>query len=239
MKICIDAGHGKNTAGKRCLKTIDANETREWVLNNRVAELLSKLLENYGCDVLRVDDVTGANDVSLIERVNRANNWKADVYISIHHNAGINGRSGGGISVYYYSTKAERDEQARAFYKELIEHTGLKGNRSTPVQCYPYYVIKNTKMPAFLIENGFMDSTTDTPIILTQEHAIRTASAIVDFLVSCFGLKQNGNSENPVDVIVPRETYYERLGKAFNKCMDEIESTESYKELLDIMAEGE
>ena len=38
-------------------------------------------------------------------------------------------------------------------------------------------------MPAFLIENGFMDSTTDTPIILTEEHAEKTAIAVTNFLV--------------------------------------------------------
>ena len=36
-KIAIDAGHGLYTEGKRCLKSLDPNETREWQLNERVA----------------------------------------------------------------------------------------------------------------------------------------------------------------------------------------------------------
>ena len=48
MLICIDAGHGLLTAGKRCLKSIDPNETREWMLNRRIADKLQNLLEDYG-----------------------------------------------------------------------------------------------------------------------------------------------------------------------------------------------
>lgn len=36
FKLALDAGHGLYTAGKRCLKSLDPNETREWVLNNRI-----------------------------------------------------------------------------------------------------------------------------------------------------------------------------------------------------------
>ena len=40
MLICIDAGHGLHTPGKRCLKSLDPRETREWRLNARVADKL-------------------------------------------------------------------------------------------------------------------------------------------------------------------------------------------------------
>ena len=38
FKIALNAGHYLNTAGKRCLKKLDKNETREWVLNNRICD---------------------------------------------------------------------------------------------------------------------------------------------------------------------------------------------------------
>ena len=62
--------------------------------------------------MLRVGDTTVAKDVPLATRVKTAN---ADVCISIHHNAGIKGRSGGTV-VYYYSTVTERQNQAQALY---------------------------------------------------------------------------------------------------------------------------
>jgi N-acetylmuramoyl-L-alanine amidase len=193
IKIALDAGHGLYTAGKRCLKKIDESETREWFLNDRIADKLEELLIYYDCSVLRVDDTTGNVDISLTDRCKMANNWSADVYISIHHNAGVNGGVGGGIEVYYYGTSAERKRQAKSLYNMLIKYTGLVGNRNEPVKNSGFYVIKNTKMPAFLIENGFMDSVTDTPVILTNTHATQTAQGILDFLIKEFGLKKKDN----------------------------------------------
>lgn len=184
MRIALDAGHGLYTAGKRCLKALDPAETREWQLNQRVATYATDLLEAAGHDVLRVDDVTGQRDIALSERARHANVWRADVYISIHHNAGLAGRSGGGTVVFYYSSKRARLQQAAALYNTLMRETGLRGNRSTPVIKKGFAVLKKTKMPAFLIENGFMDSPTDVPIILSDEHATKTAKAIAAFCKS-------------------------------------------------------
>lgn len=187
--IAIDAGHGMGTAGKRCLKTIDQNETREWWLNDRISDRVQELLAAYDCTVMRVDDTTGAKDISLSARVKAANAAKADMYISIHHNAGISGGNGGGTVVYYYSSAAVRPLQAQRLYNAITARTGLFGNRSSKVIKYGWYVISKTTMPAFLIENGFMDSRTDVPIILSATHAERTAQGIVDFLEAELHLK--------------------------------------------------
>lgn len=232
LKIALDAGHGMSTAGKRITLKGYA-DTREWWLNNRITDELERRLKNYDCEVLRVDDTTGVKDIPLAERVQKANAWGADVYFSVHHNAGINGGAGGGVMVFYYSSKPERLKQAKALYDELVNHTGLKGNRSNPVQMYPYYVIKNTKMPAFLIENGFMDSTTDVPVILTNDHALKTVDAILAFFVSQFGLKkeiiETGKQETS------KNENYEALGKAFEKCMADLETLESWNELFEML----
>lgn len=182
------------TLGKRCLKSIDPAQTREWYLNDRIADAVQKILASYDCTVIRVDDTTGAKDVSLFNRVKAANNANADIYISIHHNAGINGGTGGGTVVYYCSTKAERKKQAKRLYDSIVNRTGLVGNRSQKVINNGFYVIKNTKMPAFLIENGFMDSQTDVPVILSENHAVKTAQGVVAFLAKELSLKSVGGS---------------------------------------------
>lgn len=182
--IALDAGHGLHTPGKRCLKAIDPYETREWLLNDQIADRVQELMATYNCTVIRVDDTTGVKDISLASRVKTANSARADIYISIHHNAGIKGGTGGGTVVYYYSSAAARPLQAQRLYNTITTRTGLFGNRSSRVIKRGFYVIKNTAMPAFLLENGFMDSRVDTPIILTREHAERTAQGIVDFLVA-------------------------------------------------------
>lgn len=196
FKIALDAGHGAYTAGKRCMKSIDANETREWVLNSRICDKIEAKLKEYdGYTLIRVDDRSGAKDISLSERVKAANNYKADIYLSIHHNAGINGGAGGGIVVYTWEKPdAKLQEWQKAFYNALIAKTGLKGNRAKPLDRFNYYVLKNTKMAALLIENGFMDSAHDTPIILTEDFAEKAAAAYVETLAKIGGLTKKAKS---------------------------------------------
>ena len=76
INIAYDAGHGMYTSGKRCDK-IDPNETREWELNNRIANYVERTcLDNYtGFAFMRLDDRTGQTDISLKDRVNKANRW--------------------------------------------------------------------------------------------------------------------------------------------------------------------
>lgn len=184
FKIALGAGHGVKTAGKRCLKSIDPNETREWVLNDRICDYIEKYLKDYeGYQLLRLDDSDdGSEDVALATRVNKANSWGADYYLSIHHNAGINGGKGGGIVAYSYPNSKAGAEWRNEFYDALIAKTGLKGNRATPKTTANFYVLKYTKMAAGLLELGFMDSKVDTPVILTEEFAQNCAKAIVEVI---------------------------------------------------------
>lgn len=190
FKIALTAGHYLDTPGKRCLKSLDPNETREWVLNDRIADKVETLLKGYeGYMLIRTDDTTGKKDISLTARTNAANNFKADIYISIHHNAGINGGKGGGIVAYTYTNvdKVTKEWQ-KELYNALIAKTGLGGNRATPLAKSNLAECRQTTMPAVLLELGFMDSKTDVPIILTEDYANKCAEAIVEVLVKKGGL---------------------------------------------------
>ena len=178
MIVCIDCGHGLTTKGKQCL-----DGTKEWWLNNRIGLYAEMMLTENGITVVRSDDRSGKTDVPLSTRVRKANEV-ADYVLSIHANAGIKGGHGGGIVVYWYSGKPEREKQARALYKRAIDNTYLKGNRSNPVVKKAFYVLRKTKCPALLIECGFMDSVRDLPIIKTEEFAIGIAQAITEFVLN-------------------------------------------------------
>lgn len=192
MLICIDAGHGRYTPGKRCLKSIDPGETREWTLNSRVADKLQEILSGYNCQTIRADDPTGETDVSLAQRVKTANSAGADLYLSIHHNAGIKGGSGGGIVVYVqYGADHQSRAVQKAVYDATVAATGLRGNRANPIAESDLYVLRNSKMPSILGEFGFMDSTTDTPIILTEKYAQQVAEGIAAALVEMYQLEEN------------------------------------------------
>ena len=187
--IALDAGHGLTTAGKEI--TLNGYpKTKEWFLNDRISDRVEELLSNYECKVVRVGDTTGEKDISLAQRVKTANNVGATVYVSVHHDSGVNGGPGGGTTVYWYSGSSARAEQAQRLYDAVVSKTKLVGNRCSKVIKKGFYVIKNTTMPAFLIENGFMDSTTDVPIILSPEHAEKTAQGILNFLVKEYSLER-------------------------------------------------
>ncbi len=194
FKIALTAGHYMDTPGKRCKKSLDPKETREWYLNQRIAGRVETLLGEYtGWELLRTDDPTGKKSISLTARTNAANKWKADLYLSIHHNAGIGGGAGGGI-VAYVNNKCSAESKAwqKALYEALIAETGLRGNRATPLARADLHECRETKMPAVLLELGFMDSRTDVPVILTEEYADKCAAAIVKVLArrACLPKKQ-------------------------------------------------
>ena len=192
FKLAISAGHYLETPGKRCLKALDPNETREWVLNNRIADKLEKILAEYdGIEILRVDDTTGKTEVSLKARTDKANAWGADFYLSIHHNAGINGGKGGGIVAYAYTNPQKASlEWQKALYDSAIKYTGLKGNRSNPLARANLHEVRETKMPATLVECAFMDSATDVPILLTEAFADKMAKAFAEVIVAKSGAKK-------------------------------------------------
>ena len=192
FKIAITAGHYKYTPGKRCMKALDPNETREWVLNDRIADKIETLLKNYtGYELLRTDDTTGEKEVDLADRTTKANVWGADFYLSIHHNAGANGTAAGGITAYVRkSPLAESVEWQKALYNALIAETGLKGNRASPLYGENLHEVYVPKMPSVLLELGFMDSKTDVPIILTEKFADQCAKAIVGVIAERAKLKK-------------------------------------------------
>ena len=197
FKIALTAGHYIGTPGKRCLKKLDTNETREWTLNDRIADKVENLLKGYtGWELIRTDDTTGKKEIGLAARTNAANNFKADFYLSIHHNAGINGGSGGGIVAYVYKTpKGDALEWQKELYNALIAKTGLKGNRSNPMPKANLHEVREPKMPSVLLELGFMDSKTDVPVILTEDYANKCAEAIVEVLAKRGNLTKKEESK--------------------------------------------
>ena len=191
LKIGLDAGHWLHEPGRRCLKAFDPDETREWQLNSRVAQFTEQMLSGYDCEVFRLDDRTGQKDITLKERVRNANSLGLDVVISIHHNGGADGSDSGGTVVYCSKNASEQSLQIQsALYHYAIQETGLKGNRANPMPRAAHFITTYTKMPSVLIECGFMDSSVDVPIIITEDFAIGMASAIVYTLINCFNIEE-------------------------------------------------
>ena len=228
FKIALDAGHGLYTAGKRCLKELDPKETREWWLNDRICDKIEKKMSVYDDYMLiRVDDTTGKKDIPLEDRVEKANEFGADLYSSMHHNAAKTRISGGGVVVIVDTTASAKSlEYQKIIYENIISFTGLKGNRAIPMPMQNLYVCKHTEMPAVLAEVGFMNSSTDVPIILTEEFAENVADAMVKSYVEIGNLKLKKEHQEDIDM-EELEKLKERVKELeeANKVYDQIDET--------------
>ena len=217
-KLALDAGHGINSAN-RIPKSLDPNETREWQLNDRVADKIEELLKGYkNISILRLDDSDdGAEDVPLSTRTNKANAWGADLYLSIHHNAAYSdGRTGSwsGIVAYSYPNSTGGAEWRDAFFDALIAATGLKGDRWDGTQTATYHVLRETNAPAVLLELGFQDSVIDVPKILSDNFAQDCAAAIVETIARRWGLTKVNTEAEPAPAPSGAESAVSALGKA-------------------------
>ena len=110
------------------------------------------------------------------------------------------------MAIAYTNASAESLAWQKDLYNALIAATGLKGNRSDPMPKQNLHEVRETNMPAVLLELGFMDSSTDVPVILTEKFADQCAAAIVKVLVS------RGNlTAKPVVPAEPEKQYIYRV----------------------------
>lgn len=203
--LCISAGHYLGQPGKRCDKRFDPNETREWTLNSRIADMVEMLLEDYeGIEIHRLDDTKGDFFVTLANRSKLSDSYNADFYLAIHHNAGINGGKGGGVVCY---CKKGKKVNAEKLYNSVVSRNGLRGNRSKPINdSNDLWEVNHPKAESILIENGFMDSSVDTPQILTPAYALASAEGIARFFIDLWGLKKKSEPVYPTNVFKVRVT---------------------------------
>ena len=193
MHIILDFGHGMNdtTKGKysplldpnefnlRDL-TVYQNRFREGNFNRLIGQRLERMLKDAGFEVHIVSD--SYKDNSLNDRVKKANQIAAKygkdncIYISIHSNAAGNGiawNNATGVSVHCCRKSSEKSKKlARLIYKHVLDK-GYNGNRSIPkdhIWYNDFFVLKNTTMPAVLVENLFYDNKSDLKKLMSDEH---------------------------------------------------------------------
>ncbi len=184
FKIGLDAGHGLNTSGKQTPDGI-----KEWTLNDKVRDKVVQLLKDYDCEIIHTDNNEGATDESLSSRVKTYTNAGVDVFVSIHHNAFNNQwNNATGVEVFTDKNPTAADTRlAKLIYKNLPTYTGLKGRG---IKAENWWVINQNKIPAVLVEGGFMDSTIDYPVITSQNGQDGYARAVAEGLIEFLGLKK-------------------------------------------------
>ena len=166
MKIAINAGHtasGKGTGAVGYLN--ESRETREIVSH------LIPILKARGIEVIDATvDKAATNTEYLQKAVTIANKAKADLFISIHLNAG------GGYGCECFTWRGIKRPQAVGICKELkalgFRDRGVKDGST-------FYVIRKSNMPTVLVETCFVDSRSDYELY-SRLGAKRIAAAIAD-----------------------------------------------------------
>jgi len=169
FSVVIDPGHGGNDPG-----AIGIGGIREADVVLEVSKIVKKLLSEKGVKVrlTRKNEV----DLDLPPRVSIANNSDADIFVSIHANASRGKkRDINGLETFYY-----RGGRGRLLAKRIQKHI-LRVSPGSPdrgVKHGRFYVIKNTKMPAVLVEIGFLTGRLDARRLEKTAHRKRIAYAI-------------------------------------------------------------
>jgi len=176
--ITIDAGHGEWDPGKQ------NRSVNEKDINLAISEKLHSLFELGGAVVFttRSDDTALADRKrdDLGARANVANHAEADIYLSIHQNSFEN-QSVNGAQVFYHASSDESKILGDFIQKRLNEFVGRQdgtpGNKlAKPGEAY--YVLKKTKMPAVIIECGFMSNLKDLELLQDETFQEKIAWAV-------------------------------------------------------------
>ena len=165
--IVLDAGHGDHDSG-----AVGVTGKLEKDLNlSLILKVEALLKKESGVDVIltRDDDTF----VSLTGRAKVANDLGADVFISIHANSA--GSSASGTETFYY--KNQDKALATIVHKHLVSATGFKDRK---VKSGNLSVLRNTKMPAALLEIGFLSNKTEEAAMFKEDFQNRVAQGIVD-----------------------------------------------------------
>ncbi len=112
------------------------------------------------------------NSSSLTERVREANEWGADIFLSLHNNAAENENASGNEALVYGPGAEVANELAEDILEELTLTTGLR-NRGI-VYRPGLYVLKETRMPAVLVEMGFISNPYDAELLAYSPYLFAT-----------------------------------------------------------------
>lgn len=178
-KIVIDPGHGGNDAG-----AIGPSGVMEKSVTLRVALELKQLLEAEGATVIMTRETDTevaergrhATDIEELKaRCDVANNAEADMFISIHADSFTNPAARGTTGYYFGRGTDDSKKLADCIRKALCEALNTPSRGTQPCN---FYVVRNTDMPATLIELAFISNPTEEKLLNSDEGVTKAAQAI-------------------------------------------------------------
>lgn len=206
--VFVDAGHGGTDPGAI------ANGIKEKDINLSIALKVRNKLSNLGVDVTmnrETDVFVDYRDTAVM-----ANNSNADVFISIHSNSAT--ASASGIETLY--CKDIDKQYSQEIQSKLISYTGAidRGIKERP----NLVVLNSTKMPAALVESGFITNVTEADKLKTDSYQEKLANAIVDGIIEY--LQDNVKLDTIPAQRIYGDTRYETSYKVFESGWDKSDT---------------
>ncbi|UZQ82541.1 N-acetylmuramoyl-L-alanine amidase CwlD [Thermoanaerobacter sp. RKWS2] len=181
--VVIDAGHGGPDPGKPGKYGKDEDE-----LNLEIAQKLRELIEESGGIVVmtREDDTLSDSSLSkdLKNRVVKANEVIADVLISIHLNSFSQSKYKG--AQVFYQNNSEKGKLLAELIQQELRNTLDPDNDRMAKSSNSYYLLRNAKMPAVIVECGFMSNPEEEKLLNDENYQYKIAWAIYKGLIHYF-----------------------------------------------------
>ncbi len=165
--VVIDPGHGGRDPG-----AVGIGGLQEKVVVNDIAPQVAAILREQGVNVVMTRD--SDYELDLAPRVQIAERANATIFVSIHANAiSLSRPDVNGLETFYASDAGQR--LANTVHSTVLNAMGLRDRR---VRSARFYVIRQTSMPAILVETGFVTGAEDAPNLADPDWRSRMARAI-------------------------------------------------------------
>ena len=188
FRVFIDPGHGGTDPGA----VFNGRQEKDDVL--KLALAVGRILEDHGIDVVysRTEDFYD----SPYEKAMKGNESEADLFLSLHRNTAIPPGSGTGADMLVYADTGFSSDVANQI-GNAIAAAGLQFNGIT--ERPNLAVLRRTKMPAVLVEAGFIDNESDNQFF--DENFDALAQAIAQGVLNT--IEQDQGPEEPVPIPFP------------------------------------
>jgi len=180
--VVIDAGHGGSDQGARA-KTPFCEEKRVCL---QTARLIKKYLDQLGYHVVMTRNTDAFT--SLPRRVEIAQASSANIFVSIHFNSARN-ITAHGIEIFFHEDKEKKargslsKRLASSILSPLIRRTSA---HSRGIKKGNFYVIRETSMPAVIVEGGFISNFDERSQLRLVEYQEKIARGVVEGIDTYF-----------------------------------------------------
>lgn len=173
LVVVLDAGHGGNDNGTSYGKNLEKDITLSVV--NKIQSLLEE--KNVKVVLTRDSDTY----ISLSDRTTIANEANADVFVSIHCNYYEKSTSINGLECYYSSSSTIGKSYASFISKAVAAENTIDSRGSKTAN---FYVLRNTEIPAVLVELGYLSNTSDRAVLIDSDSQQALAEQIVNGILA-------------------------------------------------------